>query len=147
MMGIVVMLVGATSCENWNSDEPVASDSRLVKCWHLVRFCDAAVDADIHISFAANDEFVIYQRIEALNYTVLTGTYTANTNTSVLSGVYSDGTSWNSDYKYSLDEKALELVLESVNNPSEIAVYQSADMPDMSLYSASRAVISDVKPL
>ena len=149
----MMLVVGAmVSCQVISPEQSTEESEpeqtvAVMGSWRLTSIYGAPAEVDIYIDFGKNGVFTICQRTEELTYSVFDGHYTVNEEESIVSGVYSDGTAWNSDYKYSLDEQALSLVLESVNNPAEIAVYQSADMPDVSLRKASRAVVSDVKPL
>lgn len=156
---VMMLAVGATSCEgidisfgngngNGNDDNNTqVDDISLTRCWHLVSFCDAPADVDIHINFAKNGTFTIYQRSKVLTYTIFTGTYTADVEHSLLSGIYDSGTKWTTDYIYTVDTEAQTLTLESVNNPDEVAVYEPSEIPTSATSSTKSASASDIKPL
>lgn len=155
----MVVVVGAVGCEglhfgiiddnddNNGNDKPVQVDVSLTRCWRLVSFCGVPTEVDILIDFAKDGKFTIYQRSEELTYTVFNGTYTTDEENKTLSGVYSDGVKWATDYKYDVNTEAKELTLESVNNPSEVAIYEIADAPVTKAVNLRNATPNDVKPL
>ena len=152
----VFALVAMTSCEgfeiNWgnggngNNGEDVVS-VELARCWHLVSFCGVEAEADIYIDLGKDGKFAIYQRTEELEYTVFNGTYTANEEESLLSGVYSDGEAWANSYHYAVDKEAKTLTLESVERPSEVSIYELSEVPASATANTRSASVSDVKPL
>lgn len=131
-----------TSCSNASKIEL----SAIIGSWRLKSFCGSAAEVDLYIDFSRYGTFTILQRTDDLVYTTYEGTYTANSKTSVVTGVYSDGTAWVNSYKFSLDNDN-NLILESIENPSEISVYESTEMPTPSPQSVSRAARNSVKPL
>ena len=156
LMCAVFALVAMTSCEgfevNWgnggnggNGEDVVSVE--LARCWHLVSFCGVEAEADIYINLGKDGKFAIYQRTEELEYTVFNGTYTANEEESLLSGVYSDGEAWASSYHYIVDKEAKTLTLESVERPSEVAVYELSEVPASATANTRSASVNDVKPL
>lgn len=120
--------------------------SCVVGGWHLMKFCGADAEVDLYIDFSRDGKFTIYQRSGDLIYSKFEGTYTVNSAESIISGVYDDGEAWTDSYKFSLDRNG-NLVLESVNNSAEVAVYEPSEMPSANKQSASRGVTSSVKPL
>lgn len=117
----------------------------VVGSWHIKSFCGAVASADLYIEFTEDGKFTILQRTEMDGYSKYTGTYTVDTENSILSGVYSDGEPWSNSYKYSLDEN-LNLVLVNTSLESEVSVYEPSELPSgAGVQSMSRA--SDVKPL
>ena len=125
------------------ADKPV----QLESCWHLVKYYGVAVDADIFIDFGEDGKFVIYQRTEELTYTVFNGTYTADKENGVVSGVYDDGTPWLCDYNYVVDTENKLLTMTNVDNSSEVSVYESSEVPTSATLSSRAASAYDVKPL
>lgn len=117
----------------------------LVGCWQAKSVNGVAAEIDIFIEFARDGKFIICQRIDNLEYQVFRGTYTADTNKSVLTGVYDDGTPWMNPQKYSIDNSG-NLVLQNVNNANEVVVYGAASMPDIAYETSSRASANSVKP-
>lgn len=102
---------------------------------------------DIRINFGKDGYFTIYQRNEALVYTVFNGTYNVDEENSLISGTYEDGSSWVSTYHYIVDVEARELTLESIENPAEVEVYVPAKIPTSAALSTRSASVNDVKPL
>lgn len=150
LVSILILVIGVTGCEGFrfgDEEGEVQVDVQLTRCWHLKSFCGEVADVDIYIDFGKTGKFKIYQRTEELNYTVFDGTYTTDEVNSLLSGVYSDGTKWATDYKYTVDAEAKELILESVNDPTEVSVYEPAMAPTTATTSTRSASVNDVKPL
>lgn len=149
---VLALLGGMTACDGFNINfGPGGNDEDdeicLTRCWHLKSFCGVSVDADIYIDLEEDGTFAIYQRTEELTYTVFNGTYVADEENSVLSGVYSDGTSWLSSYNYVVDIEAKELVLTNTSNSSEVSVYESSKVPASATIKSRCASVNDVKPL
>lgn len=147
LVGMLALLVGVTGCEGWEINGPKEEPVVLASCWHLVSIYGSDVDADIYIDFGKDGKFAIYQRTVELTYTVFNGTYAVDEVTSVISGVYDDGTPWLSNYSYVLDKQAKTLTLTSVENPSEVAVYELSKVPASAVSDTRSASANDVKPL
>ena len=146
LVGAIAILGITTAC--WGGIEEIKPEEiRLTRCWRLDTFCNAPADVNIYIDLTNDGNFTICQLTEALNYTVFEGTYTVDEENTILSGVYSDGTSWADDYAYVLDKENKSLTLTGVNRPSEVSIYKPAEMPDLDKYTRSTAVENDVKPL
>ena len=91
--------------------------------------------------------FLLYQRSNSATYVEYSGTYTLDEANAVISGVYSDGSSWANSYNYSINANN-ELVFVNTNNSAEITIYEPATMPSISTLNISRAAnISNIKPL
>lgn len=162
---VLALLGGMTACEgftihwgNGNGNEPGTENPgngndgkedvvELAGCWHLVSLYGADVDADIYINLGKDGKFAIYQRTEALEFTVFNGTYTNDEESAVISGVYDDGTKWLCDYNYVVDTEAKSLTLTSVETPSEVSVYEWATLPASATTKTRSALVNDVKPL
>ena len=148
---VMALLGGMTACEGFGTiggnggKEEVKVE--LASCWHLVSMYGSNVNADIYIDFGKDGNFTIYQRTEELTYTVFYGTYTNDEDNSVISGVYDDGTPWLSSYDYVVNEESKTLTLTSVENPSEVAVYELSKAPTSATVKSRCASVSDVKPL
>jgi hypothetical protein len=130
-----------TNCSNASKVEI----SALVGTWHLKRFCGSEAEVDLYIDFSRYGTFTILQRTNELAYTAFEGTYTADNVTFTVTGVYSDGYAWANSYKFSLNE-AQNLILQSIENPTEISEYEPAKMPVPTTQNVSRGA-TDVKPL
>ena len=125
----------------------ISTLSSVVGSWHIKSFCGTAAPVELYLSLNRDNTFIILQRIDSNGYSRYDGTYELDTTTSTISGVYSDGESWSSSYKYSLNSD-LDLVLESCAESSEVTVYEPMDMPEVSaLQSLSSTSTTSVKPL
>jgi hypothetical protein len=151
LMCVVSLSLMMTSCIDFNTgDETIEEEEviELTRCWALKSFCGVEAEMDVRINFAKDGNFTIYQRNEALTYTVFNGTYEVDAENSLISGTYEDGASWVSTYHYIVDVEARELTLESVENPAEVAVYAPSKIPASATTSSTRsASVNDVKPL
>ena len=79
---------------------------------------------DVYVSFG-DGTFDLYQKVGEGRYFLYDGTYTLTGN--VLSGLYSDGTSWGSDYDISLETDSL--VLTAKNGSGEVSTYVRKAIP------------------
>jgi hypothetical protein len=147
MMIAVVGLIGCNPPHIEGGDDEPQIVIELARCWQLSSFCGEPTDVDICIDFRKDGKFTIYQRTEELAYTTFTGTYTADEEKSLLSGVYSDGVKWASSYHYTVDKEAETLTLESVERPSEVSIYVPAKVPASATLSSRCASANDVRPL
>lgn len=117
----------------------------VVGCWHIKSYCGATAPVDLYIEFTADGKFTILQRTEMEGYRKFEGTYMVDAETSVLSGVYSDGEPWGDSYKFSVDEN-LNLILVSTSQESEISIYEQSELPSATIVQ-SLSRVGDVKPL
>lgn len=153
LLGIIAMLgimAGCGKISGPSKEEGVTEtpeEDELIICWHLKSFCGEEVDIDIYIDLKEDGNFAIYQRSESMSYTVFKGTYTLDEESSILTGVYEDGTPWANSYLYTLDSDAKELTLESIENLGEVSIYEQVELPITLLSQMSRMKASDVKPL
>lgn len=100
----------------------------IVGCWKLETFAGFQADTDVYIVFNADNSFTLYQRSDSHNYTVFIGSYNMDKATSIISGVYSNGTEWAHEYKIlTLDAKSL--VWENCDNPAEVSEYSRSEAP------------------
>ena len=100
----------------------------MVGCWKLETFAGFQADTDVYIVFNADNSFTLYQRSDSHNYTVFIGSYNMDKATSIISGVYSNGTEWAHEYKIlTLDAKSL--VWENCDNPAEVSEYSRSEAP------------------
>jgi hypothetical protein len=138
---------GGNNGNGGNDDNNTEVGVSLTRCWRLVTFCDVPAEVDVYINFGKDGKFTIYQRTDELTYTVFNGTYTVDKEQSLISGVYSDGVKWATDYKYEVDAESEELMMESVKNPDEVSIYKPADVPVTKAANMRVASAEDVKPL
>ena len=119
----------------------------VVNPWRMKSFCGVDAEVDIYIQFNADNTFRMMQRSGSAGYTEYSGTYSADKEQSILSGVYSDGVSWATDYRFSFNEEN-NLVLESMAESAEVSVYVASEMPVTVAYTKScDAAVEIVRPL
>ena len=103
-----------------NPDEgPVVSD-KIVAEWHLVSVTGLSSVPEVYVDFAQNLTFELYQKVGEGRYRKYEGTYAVDG--SLLSGKYSDGETWGSDYNVSFDGE--NLVLTARNGSQEVCTYE-----------------------
>lgn len=106
-----------------NNDEPaVDNSSKLVGEWHCA---PEEYDVDVYVAFSAEGTFDEYQRIGEGRYRHYAGTWKLNKET--LSGVYSDGENWGSDYTVSFADDTM--ILTSNNESQEAMTYFKETIP------------------
>lgn len=117
------MLLAAVSCNEIKG--PVVSDA-IVAEWHLVSVSGMSSAPDVYVNFAQDLSFELYQKIGEGRYRKYTGTYAVTE--SLVSGTYSDGEKWGSDYEASFDGE--NLVLTAQNGSAEVCTYEKKALPD-----------------
>ena len=98
------------------------NDDAIVGQWHLTSWNDSKPEFEVYVEFKDGGQFNIYQQVWTLRYEHYTGTYSANKG--VLSGNYSDGSSWLASYQYTLQDGVLKLY-----NNGEVSVYRACAIP------------------
>lgn len=121
---LTAILLSISSCGKTHSAEPYPID--ITGEWHLVSAGELPMESiDVYVSFG-DGTFDLYQKVGEGRYFLYDGTYTLTGN--VLSGLYSDGTSWGSDYDISLETDSL--VLTANNGSGEVSTYVRKAIPD-----------------
>lgn len=125
---IVLLVFLCASCKKSKPEVPVVPLSeQIVGTWEL---CDIEVTkaailgdeiVDITIVFSESNTFIIEQMLGSGRPVTYTGAWSMIDD--VISGTYSDGNKWASDYKVSIDEDMLTLI-PSVENVSEAQMYR-----------------------
>lgn len=108
----------SVSCGEKNKG-PVVSD-KIVADWHLVSVSGMTSAPEVYIGFAQDLSFELYQKIGEGRFRKYEGTYTVTG--SLVSGTYSDGEKWGSDYEASFEGE--NLVLTAQNGSSEVCTYE-----------------------
>ena len=117
------------SC-NGNKENIPQPTGSIVGEWVLSSYTTKTVtigteSIDIYIKFDKSS-FEMYQKLGAGRYTYYSGTYTLSRD--ILSGKYSDGKSWASQYSVSFDNK--KLTLTQYPDPKEIQTFTSTTIPE-----------------
>lgn len=127
ILAIVAISLSVSGCII-TSGSGTEEDKGIVGCWKLETFAGFQADTDVYIVFNADNSFTLYQRSDSHNYTVFIGSYNMDKATSIISGVYSNGTEWAHEYKIlTLDAKSL--VWENCDNPAEVSEYSRSEAP------------------
>lgn len=89
---IIASIILLASCEQ---EKTIAE--KLIGDWHCT---STAIDAEIYVSFNAENTFVLYQQIGEGAFRVYNGTYELKAEGSqhTLVGAYNDGTPWGAEY-------------------------------------------------
>ena len=104
-----------------NNEGPKVSDA-IVAEWHLTDMsgADASAIPQVYIEFKLDKNFELYQKIGDGRYRKFEGTYAVSGTT--LSGKYSDGEKWGSDYVVSFDGE--KMLLTAQNGSEEVCTYE-----------------------
>lgn len=86
---------------------------------------ESGQEIEVYLSFDVDDTFEMYQRIGAGAHRLRTGTYHVDRN--YVTGVYSDGTPWASDYILFFADD--QMIMRSVQSEGYYAVYKKARIP------------------
>ncbi len=121
----------------------IGSLPRIIGNWQLTAFCGTEADIDVVLSLNDNNTFTLYQRSGTMAYSVFTGTWAYNGIDKILSGRYSDGTSWAASYYVDLNDDSLKLT--NTNKSDEVSEYKKVDAAPNVSAKGSRA--SNVKPI
>ena len=112
----------ALSCRKYESGVDISGE------WHLVSTGELSMESiDVYVSFGKGT-FVLYQKLGEGRYYVYSGTYSLSG--SLLSGSYSDGTSWGSDYDIALDPGGELLTMTARNGSGEVSTYERKAVPE-----------------
>lgn len=121
----LLLLVAMTGCKK-NSSKSESDAAKIAGEWHLVSWNEAESKGDVYIAFTSNGTFDIYQQVWSLNYVHFDGTY--NISGDILTGNYTDGSTWASGYKYQLEGD--KLMLYSQEDVSVASVYEKCQIPE-----------------
>lgn len=107
------------SCGETGSNGPVVSD-QIVGEWHLVSVSGLNTVPQVYVEFGQDLSFDLYQKVGEGRYRKFDGTYAVSGTT--LSGKYSDGEKWGSDYAVSFDGE--KMLLTAQNGSEEVCTYE-----------------------
>lgn len=142
LLAFLFMGLSVTGCSD--DDDNSCGNSPIVGEWRMVSWSDTTVDGmNVYMHLTPCSTFELYQRVEHTYYTKYTGSYSAASG--ILSGVYSDGVAWATDYKYTLSEDGNTLTMVTVKEPVETSVYTRTIIPDDVKNSASTRAAADAK--
>ena len=117
------VFAAAVSCNKIKG--PVVAES-IVAEWHLVSVSGMSSTPEVYINFAQDLSFELYQKVGEGRFRMYQGTYAVTE--FLVSGVYSDGEKWGSDYEASFDGD--KLVMTAQNGSAEVCTYEKKALPD-----------------
>lgn len=110
--------------------------------WHLESWGVLTQEqADVYVSFGEDGTFDLYQRVYTTWYEHYDGTYTQQDG--LLSGTYSDGTAWGSEYTVLVSADKSTMTLTGASDASDVSVYRAGTIPEEIL---SGALLSKAAP-
>lgn len=108
------------SCGGSGGEDGPQVSTEIVAEWHLVSMSGVSSVPQVYVNFAQDLSFELYQKVGEGRYRKYTGTYAVTG--SVVSGKYSDGEKWGSEYDASFDGG--KLVLTAKNGSEEVCTYE-----------------------
>lgn len=125
----VVMLLVASSCEKTNTPNPPAAGlENIYNEWKLAEWGGAESEFSVYIDFNEDGTFEIYQQVYDLSFSKFSGSFTISGD--ILSGVYTNGDMWKSDYKVSLDTEGKVLTMVSQEDVPVTGIYNTTTIPE-----------------
>ena len=118
------VLAAAASCGE--KDKGPAVSEKIVAEWHLVGVSGMTSVPQVYVDFAQDMSFELYQKVGEGRYRKYEGTYTVAG--SVVSGQYSDGEKWGSDYKASFEGEKMTLTAQ--NGSEGACTYEKKALSD-----------------
>ena len=115
---------GDNGGDNGGGDVPIINTD-IVGEWHLISWCDAEPEFDVYIEFNKYGKFNIYQQTWTFTYDRFTGTFSVND--TLLSGMYSDGSSWIASYIHTVEDSKLTLI--NTVDLDEVGIYEACVIP------------------
>jgi hypothetical protein len=115
----ISVVFAAFSCGDPQSDGPVVSEM-IVAEWHLVSVSGLSSTPHVYVDFRQDLSFELYQKVGEGRYRKFDGTYAVSG--TILSGKYSDGEKWGSDYAVSFDGE--KMLLTAQNGSEEVCTYE-----------------------
>lgn len=110
----ILYILSAALCLLTACEKELKFPEKLYGDWH----CEAtSTEADIYVTFTAENAFTLYQKTGQGGYKIYSGTYSLNAAESgyTLSGEYSDGTLWGTVYTVgSTDADTITLTAEGI---------------------------------
>ena len=109
ILAIAVILLAGVSCKKESKKEKTPP---VIGEWKLEQIVSKSVqyagqEIDIYVSFAKDGSFELYQMVGQGRFRKFTGTWKLSGST--LSGAYSSGKSWGSDYRIAAEGETLSL--------------------------------------
>ena len=117
---LIALVLMATGCRK---DKPADYAKLVIGEWHCV---PETFEADIYLAIDEAGTFDMYQQIGDGRHRHYSGEWEINEN--VLSGIYSDGQSWGSEYQVSFSG-GNTMTLKAMNGSDEVMGYSREAIP------------------
>lgn len=121
IISAIATLLFASSCEK---ESGVLN--QLAGEWHCT-VEESGVTQDVYLSLGTDGQFEMYQKTGEGPYWYSSGKYTLDTETMVLSGVYSDKYPWKYSYKVAVSASSLQMT--AVENETYVVSYSKETIP------------------
>ena len=121
IISAIATLLFASSCEK---ESGVLN--QLAGEWHCT-VEESGVTQDVYLSLGTDGQFEMYQKTGEGPYWYSSGKYTLDTETMVLSGVYSDKYPWKYSYKVAVSASSLQMT--AVENKTYVVSYSKETIP------------------
>lgn len=113
------MIFASFSCGDPNAGGPAVAE-KIVAEWHLTGVSGLSSIPQVYVEFSQDLSFELYQKIGEGRFRRYEGTYQVDG--SLLSGKYSDGEKWGSDYTVAFDGENMTLTAQ--NGSEEVCTYE-----------------------
>ena len=140
---LALALVGCDPTDTPNTPNNPTVDTNIVGEWKLVEWNGETPTFVVYLDFNGDASFSIYQQVWTLYYELFEGSYGVNDD--VISGTYTDGSTWASGYKYSIAGNTLTLT--SKDNASISSVYEKCTIPQEVIDEATTTRSGEVLPI
>lgn len=117
---LIALLLVATGCKK---DKPVDYAKLIIGEWHCA---PETFEADVYLALDTDGTFDLYQQIGEGRHRHYSGEWEINEN--VLSGIYSDGQAWGSNYQVSFSGGDA-MSLKALNGSEEVMKYSREAIP------------------
>ena len=126
---MIAVLFAASSCESSDQPTPPAAGvEKIVNEWKLVEWGGADVKFTVYIDFNEDGTYEMYQQVYDLSFEKFSGAYAISGD--IVSGTYTNGDMWKSDYKVSLDSEGKILTMVSQEDAPVTGVYEATTIPE-----------------
>ena len=104
---------------------PAGAKGELSGEWVLTSWNEATPEFHVYIDFNADGTFAMYQQVWSFDYELFEGNYVINGD--IVTGTYTDGTSWACGYKFKREDS--KLTMYSQEDKSVASVYEACEIP------------------
>lgn len=129
LLSTIVACNGNRGGEGGNTDSQWSSSGTIYGAWNLDSWSgDKENTPRIYIVFNEDGTFDLYQQMYSVLWFRYEGDYQVNS--SVLTGVYADGTPWTNSYTVDYSQEPKLIRLTDMEDADDVAIYSSCKVPD-----------------